>query len=83
MAGYQGVGNRLRHAYDMLDFALVWKVYQDDLPPLKAGVAAALERLANAPEPPPNAGNGISRERSMIARSVLTLLVYPVGGTLA
>jgi hypothetical protein len=37
----------------MLDFALIWKVYQDDLPPLKAGVAAALERLANAGEAPP------------------------------
>src|SRR5579872_4627417 len=32
------IGNRLRHAYDMLDFALIWKVYQDDLPPLRAGV---------------------------------------------
>jgi uncharacterized protein with HEPN domain len=41
----RGIGNRLRHAYDMLDFALIWKVYQDDLPPLKTGVAAALERL--------------------------------------
>jgi uncharacterized protein with HEPN domain len=49
----RGIGNRLRHAYDMLDFALIWKVYQDDLPPLKASVAAALVRLANPPEPPP------------------------------
>ncbi|MGO9262099.1 MAG: DUF86 domain-containing protein [Bryobacteraceae bacterium] len=48
----RGIGNRLRHAYDMLDFALIWKVYQDDLPPLKAGVRAALERLEKAPEPP-------------------------------
>jgi uncharacterized protein with HEPN domain len=48
----RGMGNRLRHAYDMLDFALIWKVYQDDLPPLKASVAAALVRLANPPEPP-------------------------------
>ncbi|HUQ94737.1 MAG TPA: hypothetical protein VM120_23855 [Bryobacteraceae bacterium] len=37
----------------MLDFALIWKVYQDDLPPLKAAVAGALERLANAPGPQP------------------------------
>jgi uncharacterized protein with HEPN domain len=49
----RGIGNRLRHAYDMLDFALIWKVYQDDLPPLKASVAAALVRLGNPPEPPP------------------------------
>lgn len=48
----RGIGNRLRHAYDILDFALIWKVYQDDLPPLKASVAAALERLANPPAPP-------------------------------
>ncbi len=41
----RGIGNRLRHAYDMLDFALIWKVYQDDLPPLKIGIATALERL--------------------------------------
>jgi uncharacterized protein with HEPN domain len=49
----RGIGNRLRRAYDMLDFALIWKVYQDDLPPLKAGVAAALKRLVNPAEQPP------------------------------
>jgi uncharacterized protein with HEPN domain len=48
----RGIGNRLRHAYDMLNFAMIWKVYQDDLPPLKAGVSAALGRLKNAQEPP-------------------------------
>lgn len=48
----RGIGNRLRHAYDMLDFALIWKVYRDDLPPLKVGVARALERLnCNRPGP--------------------------------
>lgn len=47
----RGVGNRLRHAYDMLDFALIWKVYQDDLPPLKVSVSAALERLQKESEP--------------------------------
>lgn len=41
----RGIGNRLRHAYDMLDFALIWKVYQDDLPALKTGVARAVDRL--------------------------------------
>lgn len=49
----RGIGNRLRHAYDMLDYALIWKVYQDDLPPLKAAVARALELLVNPPEPQP------------------------------
>ncbi|HWD97949.1 MAG TPA: HepT-like ribonuclease domain-containing protein [Bryobacteraceae bacterium] len=46
----RGIGNRLRHAYDTLDSALIWKVYQDDLPPLKISVAAALNRLrSNTP----------------------------------
>jgi len=49
MAGYSGHRQPLRHAYDMLDAGLIWKVYEDDLPPLKAGVAAALVRLANPP----------------------------------
>lgn len=48
----RGIGNRLRHAYDRLDFALIWKVYQDDLPALKTAVAAALERLKNEQNPP-------------------------------
>jgi len=48
----RGIGNRLRHAYDNLDFAMIWKVYQDDLPPLKAAVRAALERMKNEQEPP-------------------------------
>ncbi len=34
----------------MLDFALIWKVYQDDLPPLKAGITAVLQRLGNVPQ---------------------------------
>lgn len=50
----RGIGNRLRHAYDMLDFALIWKVYQDDLPPLKAAVSYALARLTNPPFQHPN-----------------------------
>jgi hypothetical protein len=32
----------------MLDFALIWKVYQDDLPLLKIGVQTALERISKA-----------------------------------
>jgi uncharacterized protein with HEPN domain len=48
-----GIGNRLRHAYDQLDFALIWKVYQDDLPPLKEAVTVALQRLKDNQSPPP------------------------------
>lgn len=48
----RGIGNRLRHAYDNLDSMLIWKVYQDDLPVLKAAVKAALARLENPPESP-------------------------------
>src|SRR5690349_2680587 len=48
----RGVGNRLRHAYDNLDFAMIWKVYQDDLPALKAAVTSALERLKAEEKPP-------------------------------
>ena len=51
----RGIGNRLCHAYDMLDLALIWKVYQDDLPPLKIGVQAALERFRNRLQEPPTA----------------------------
>jgi uncharacterized protein with HEPN domain len=49
----RGIGNRLRHAYDNLDSMLIWKVYQDDLPPLKVAVTAALERTKNEPDRTP------------------------------
>ena len=39
MAGYSGHRQPLRHAYDMLDAALIWKVYEDDLPPLRSYVS--------------------------------------------
>ena len=50
----RGIGNRLRHVYDGLDWAVVWKVFQDDLPPLKVGVGAALERILNQQKLPPS-----------------------------
>lgn len=28
----RGIGNRLRHAYDMLEFALIWKAYLESVP---------------------------------------------------
>ena len=47
----RGIGNQLRHAYDNLNSMMIWKVYQDDLPVLKAAVTQALAKL-NQPEPP-------------------------------
>ena len=41
----RGIGNHLRHAYDNLDAVLIWKVFQEHLPPLKAAVSAALRLL--------------------------------------
>jgi uncharacterized protein with HEPN domain len=44
------MGNRLRHAYDKVDFALVWGTIRDDLPTLKADAdrALAVLRTTNA-----------------------------------
>ncbi len=41
----RGMGNRLRHAYDNIDLALVWGTIQDDLPHLKAEAERALAVL--------------------------------------
>lgn len=41
----RGMGNRLRHAYDRVDFAIVWVVLDTRLPALKADAARALEHL--------------------------------------
>jgi uncharacterized protein with HEPN domain len=41
----RGMGNRLRHAYDRVDFDLIWDTLQDDLPSLKAAVSRALATL--------------------------------------
>jgi uncharacterized protein with HEPN domain len=40
----RGIGNWLRHQYDFVDVETIWNTVQDDLPPLKAAVARALER---------------------------------------
>ena len=40
-------GNHLRHAYDRLQPATMWRTIADDLPPLKAACRAALETLEN------------------------------------
>ena len=47
----RGIGNHLRHAYDTLDAMLIWKVYQDDLPSLKAAVLNALQKMEESERP--------------------------------
>lgn len=42
-----GMGNRLRHAYDHIDLALVWGTIRDDLPSLKSAAERALASLRN------------------------------------
>ncbi len=41
----RGMGNRLRHAYDDVDPAIVWQVVNNRLPELKADATAALRKL--------------------------------------
>ena len=41
----RGLGNRLRHEYDLIDVVRIWLVVEKDLPPLKQAVQAALVRL--------------------------------------
>jgi uncharacterized protein with HEPN domain len=41
----RALGNLLRHEYDTVDQGRVWIMVQQDLPPLKAAVQAALQRL--------------------------------------
>lgn len=42
-----GLRNRLIHAYDDVDFEIVWRVLREDLPPLVEAVDHALDRLAD------------------------------------
>lgn len=46
-----GIGNVLRHDYERVAAAILWKVVKDDLPALAAAIDAELERLARPPEP--------------------------------
>jgi uncharacterized protein with HEPN domain len=43
--GIAAVGNIYRHAYDVVDEALVWHTIQYDLAPLRAVIVAELSRL--------------------------------------
>jgi len=49
----RGLGNRLRHEYDMIDVVRIWRVVEKDLPPLKQAVQAALLRLRESPDENP------------------------------
>jgi uncharacterized protein with HEPN domain len=39
----RGLGNVLRHAYDVIDLEIVWRTVKERLPALRAACAAALE----------------------------------------
>lgn len=41
----RGLGNRLRHGYDQVNFTTLWNIVSDELPSLKTDALAALERL--------------------------------------
>lgn len=45
-AAIRGMGNRLRHAYDRIDFGLIWDTIETDLPSLKADAECAVKRNA-------------------------------------
>jgi uncharacterized protein with HEPN domain len=44
-AQIRALGNRLRHAYDAIDLAVIWETATNDLPPLKADAERALATL--------------------------------------
>ncbi len=41
----RGIGNRLRHEYQKVETALIWRVVEKDLSPLKQAVSEALKQL--------------------------------------
>lgn len=41
----RGLGKLLRHEYDRVEVFRVWYIVQDNLPPLKTAVQAALQKL--------------------------------------
>ena len=40
-----GIGNILRHDYQRIDAAIIWRAVKDDLPPLKAALLALRQSL--------------------------------------
>jgi len=45
MEDIAGIGNILRHDYQRIDAAIIWKAVKDDLPPLKEALLALREAL--------------------------------------
>jgi uncharacterized protein with HEPN domain len=41
----RGIGNRLRHEYDIVDKGELWRIFTSDLQLLRAACNAAVERL--------------------------------------
>jgi uncharacterized protein with HEPN domain len=50
----RGLGNRLRHAYDRIDFAVIWTLLIERLPELKRDATAALQKFQSAGDAPPS-----------------------------
>ena len=42
----RSLGNVIRHEYDAVDPAVIWKIVEDDLGSLRAAVEAAIQKLA-------------------------------------
>jgi len=51
-AEIRAVGNVLRHEYDRVDPAVIWRIVSGDLHPLKRAVESTLTRLRHAPDVP-------------------------------
>ena len=49
----RAVGNVLRHDYDGIDQAIIWKILRDGLPPLRRAVEAALTKMPEDNEKTP------------------------------
>jgi len=49
----RGLGNVLRHAYDKIDSAKIWKIISTDIPAMSAAAEAALQRLEQPQAPHP------------------------------
>lgn len=47
----RGIGNLIRHAYDIVSLDTIWTVVTDDLPPLKEASMKALEDLNSTDNP--------------------------------
>jgi uncharacterized protein with HEPN domain len=44
-ADIRALGNIIRHEYDAIDPAVIWKIVEDDLLPLEKAVEAAIKKL--------------------------------------